>query len=360
MHDHHRVCASQRFSGTSTGGTRTSRGLEQSAVGYCAAPAPISRTYRETPYLATVEEEGKLRSGPGVLCEAHPGDLALVVCWVKAFQQEALRISLSDEEALSWSQARIDNGQVYFWVLPDGVPVSLIATTLPISRIISIAPVYTPPELRGHGYASRSVAALSQHLLDSGWQRCSLFTDLSNPTANSIYQQVGYRPVCDFHQYDFRSVLIREECVLLNGSDMKGQTCMKIQPHDRFIFHIAPCSHWEQARNQKEYRAETLESEGFIHCSTIHQVLPVADAFFRGRKALVLLLIDSSKVLAPLVYEAGVPFGGTSVGETSERYPHLYGPLNREAVLSVYDLLPDAHDRFALPQEVLDLYEKDQ
>ena len=129
---------------------------------------------------------------------------------------------------------------------------------------------------------------------------------------------------------------------------------MPTQPSDHYVFHIATRSQWEDARLRETYRAETFEIEGFIHCSTIHQVLPVADTFFRGRQDLVLLLIDSSKVLAPLIYETG-----TSVGGTSERYPHLYGPLNREAVLTVYDLLPDAHGRFALPQEVLDLYDKD-
>jgi predicted GNAT family acetyltransferase len=143
------------------------------------------------------------RPGPGSLRMATPEDTALVVGWIKAFQQEALRTSLSDEEAASWARTRIGNGEVYLWVLPDGAIVSLVATTRPVSRVISIAPVYTPPELRGHGYASRSVAALSQLLLDRGWQRCSLFTDLSNPTSNSIYQQVGYRPVRDFHEYDF-------------------------------------------------------------------------------------------------------------------------------------------------------------
>ncbi len=114
-----------------------------------------------------------------------------------------MHTSLSDEEALAWARRGIGNGEVYLWVLSDGAIVSLLATTRPVSRVISIASVYTPPELRGHGYASRSVAALSQHLLDSGWQRCSLFTDLSNPTSNSIYQQVGYRPVRDFNEYDF-------------------------------------------------------------------------------------------------------------------------------------------------------------
>lgn len=143
------------------------------------------------------------RPGPGELRIATPDDTALVVRWIKAFQEEALHTSLSDEEALAWARRGIGNGEVYLWVLSDGAIVSLLATTRPVSRVISIASVYTPPELRGQGYASRSVAALSQHLLDSGWQRCSLFTDLSNPTSNSIYQRVGYRPVRDFNEYDF-------------------------------------------------------------------------------------------------------------------------------------------------------------
>jgi len=143
------------------------------------------------------------RPGPGSLRIATPNETVLVARWIKAFQEEAVRTSINDEEAASWARTRIGNGEVYLWVLPDGTIVSLIATTRPVLRVISIAPVYTPPELRGRGYASRSVAALSQHLLDSGWERCSLFTDLSNPTSNNIYQQVGYRPVRDFNEYDF-------------------------------------------------------------------------------------------------------------------------------------------------------------
>ena len=143
------------------------------------------------------------RPGPGQLRIATPDDTPLVVRWIKAFQEEALRTSISDAEAASWARTRIGKGEVYLWVLPDGAIVSLVGTTRPVSRVISIGPVYTPSELRGQGYASRSVAALSQHLLDSGWQRCSLFTDLSNSTSNTIYQQVGYRPVHDFNEYDF-------------------------------------------------------------------------------------------------------------------------------------------------------------
>ena len=180
-------------------------------------PAPLSDLFAQTwtsltgevSHLRTHERLFELthviapRPGPGSLRIATPDETALVVRWIKAFQEEALHTSLSDEEALAWARTRIGNGEVYLWVLPDGTIVSLVATTRPVSRVISIAPVYTPPELRGRGYASRSVAALSQHLLDSGWERCSLFTDLSNPTSNSIYQQVGHRPIRDFNEYDF-------------------------------------------------------------------------------------------------------------------------------------------------------------
>lgn len=60
-----------------------------------------------------------------------------------------------------------------------------------------------PPALRGCGYASAAVATLSERLLASGRSRIFLFTDRSNPTSNSIYQRIGYRPVCDADQYRF-------------------------------------------------------------------------------------------------------------------------------------------------------------
>jgi predicted GNAT family acetyltransferase len=63
--------------------------------------------------------------------------------------------------------------------------------------------VYTPPEWRGKGYASACVAALSQLCLDSGYQFCMLYTDLANPTSNSIYQKIGYQPIGESREYRF-------------------------------------------------------------------------------------------------------------------------------------------------------------
>ena len=78
---------------------------------------------------------------------------------------------------------------------------SLAVSKGPTPNGIRIGPVYTPPEQRGHGYASACTATLSQMMLDSGYRYCFLFTDLSNPTSNSIYQKIGYRPVIDIDRY---------------------------------------------------------------------------------------------------------------------------------------------------------------
>ena len=68
--------------------------------------------------------------------------------------------------------------------------------------------MYTPPELRGRGYASACVAALSARELDEGRRFCFLYTDLSNPVSNAIYQRIGYTPVSDVVDYRFEAALV--------------------------------------------------------------------------------------------------------------------------------------------------------
>jgi len=107
------------------------------------------------------------------------------------------------------------------------------------------------------------------------------------------------------------------------------------------ILHIARKMDWEQARAEGSYRADTLASEGFIHCSTPEQVIPVANHLFRGQPDLVLLVIDRDKVRAPIRDENLE--GGTTL------YPHIYGPLNLDAVRSVLDFPPRDDGSFELP-----------
>jgi predicted GNAT family acetyltransferase len=136
------------------------------------------------------------RYSPGSLRPAVEDDTGLVVNWMDAFQQEA--VPGSPPGSLDLLYRRIAERSVFFW--DDRVPVSIALKTRPTQHGISVGGVYTPPEHRRCGYATSCVAALSQQLLDAGFEYCTLFTDLSNPTSNDIYQQIGYRPVCDFQE----------------------------------------------------------------------------------------------------------------------------------------------------------------
>ena len=106
------------------------------------------------------------------------------------------------------------------------------------------------------------------------------------------------------------------------------------------IFHITSKSEWNAAQKNGEYHATSLGTEGFIHCSTDKQVVHVANAFYRGRNDLVLLMIDESKLTSELKWEppAGVPAPGIS---ESDKFPHIFGAINLNAVASVLDFTPD-------------------
>lgn len=86
-------------------------------------------------------------------------------------------------------------GKLAVW--DDGGMVSMTGSSRGTPHGKTISAVYTPPAHRGNGYASACVAALSQWLLDDGNRFCTLYTDLSNPTSNKIYQSIGYRPIAD-------------------------------------------------------------------------------------------------------------------------------------------------------------------
>lgn len=137
---------------------------------------------------------------PGKFMQATTDNQILVAEWLGGFHREALEEERSDDYLERSSAALIDRGEGYLW-WDEGRPVSMCLQTRPTKKGISVSGVYTPPDLRGKGYASACVAALSQFMLDEGYQFTSLFTDLANPTSNSIYMKIGYQPLADFDKY---------------------------------------------------------------------------------------------------------------------------------------------------------------
>jgi uncharacterized protein (DUF952 family) len=108
------------------------------------------------------------------------------------------------------------------------------------------------------------------------------------------------------------------------------------------IYHITKRTDWEKARALRAYMADTLASQGFIHCSNSDQVLRVANSFYKGQTGLVLLCIEEERVKAPIKRE--------NLEGGQELFPHIYGPLNVDAVMRVKDLPLSSNGLFQPPE----------
>lgn len=117
------------------------------------------------------------------------------------------------------------------------------------------------------------------------------------------------------------------------------------------IYHITSRQAWSEARQRGDYRAESLETDGFIHCSTEEQVVPVAEYLFGGEQDLLLLMIEPSRLASDLKWESpaeGTPPPGVAEGSL---FPHIYGPINLDAVVKVYDLHSNPDGKYKFPAQ---------
>lgn len=146
------------------------------------------------------------RRASGASRAARDGDRELLLGWLHAFSIEALGEREPDRSGLERMLIKrlgpqADSG---FLLWEDGgEPVSVTGFGSPTPNGSRIGPVYTPPEHRGHGYASAVVAEASQAQLDAGKRFSFLYTDLANATSNKIYTAIGYERVCDSVELDF-------------------------------------------------------------------------------------------------------------------------------------------------------------
>jgi predicted GNAT family acetyltransferase len=144
-------------------------------------------------------------SAPGSARVATQEDRELALRWWIAFGEEVLHEGGPGRER---AESSVDHklsdpsSGLLLWEY-GGEPVSLAGWGGPTPNGIRIGPVYTPPELRGRGYATALTAELSQRMLDSGRSFCFLYTDLANPTSNAIYERIGYRRVAESAEIGF-------------------------------------------------------------------------------------------------------------------------------------------------------------
>jgi predicted GNAT family acetyltransferase len=140
----------------------------------------------------------------GNLRRATADDRPLLLDWWRAFAVEALHEETSDLEDIARAiDHRLTSPATGLVVWEHEGPASMAGFGGDTSNGIRIGPVYTPPERRGHGYASALVAELSARLLASGRRFCFLYADLANPTSNRIYERIGYERVCESAEIAF-------------------------------------------------------------------------------------------------------------------------------------------------------------
>jgi hypothetical protein len=127
-------------------------------------------------------------------------DRDLLLAWLDAFHDEAL--PTGPDESARVVDNRLSFGGLTFWE-HAGEPVSLAGRTRPAAGQVRLGPVYTPPQLRKRGYAAGVTAAVTRAALDDGADGVVLFTDLANPTSNTLYQRLGFRPLADWSVHVF-------------------------------------------------------------------------------------------------------------------------------------------------------------
>jgi predicted GNAT family acetyltransferase len=143
---------------------------------------------------------------PGRMRPAGEADRELLARWIEEFDAEALA-GREIHDGAAWVEDALAAPPDLrgLWIWEDGESVSMVGYGGRTPNGMRIGPVYTPREHRGHGYASALTAEVSQMLLDGGRRFVFLFTNLANPTANHIYQEIGYKPVCDVDVYECAS-----------------------------------------------------------------------------------------------------------------------------------------------------------
>ncbi len=161
---------------------------------------------QKSPFLETsmrlyrLEKMMDVPMSPGNLQKSREKDSDFLTEWLGQFSAEIGISEKGDDRKMVENYIR--EQRLFVW--EDGSARAMAAYAGTTLNGVRVNWVFTPAEFRGKGYATSLVASLSQKLLDSGKKFCCLYTDLLNPTSNSIYQKIGYQPVCDWNVYKFK------------------------------------------------------------------------------------------------------------------------------------------------------------
>lgn len=164
--------------------------VEAFSTFYCAYSNMTSKvSMRLNAYELT--QVKSMPKSPGRLRAATKEDLFYLPYWQQSYRIDCEMKAASFEKTVESLLSNIENENIYIW--EDEMPVSTLAKGRKLVNGIAVSGVYTPPHLRGKGYALASVSTLSQNLLDEGYKFITLYADANNSTTNKIYKEIGYK-----------------------------------------------------------------------------------------------------------------------------------------------------------------------
>lgn len=194
---------------------------------------------------------------------------------------------------------------------------------------------------QGRGIITRSCYAIVDYAINQlNLNRVDIRCAAENTRSRAIPERMGFRFMGKLSMKIWLHGAMQDE-VLYSMSRTRWRT--------RMLLHITTHADWQAAQHSGVYRAASLDTQGFIHLSTQEQVIRVANAVYAGQSNLVLLVIDPTRLTAPLKYEPPDP-AIPAHHYDGELFPHVYGEIPVSAVANAVDFPPDADGNFSLPK----------
>lgn len=194
-----------------------------------------------------------------------------------------------------------------------------------------LAAVYVAPHARRIGIGEAITMRVSARAQMLGFHSLYLYTE----DKRNWYESLGWR-------YSRTSSI--------NGHPISVMALM-LSVDLKSIYHLTTGEAWKARSNN--YAPVSLESDGFIHCSTLHQLTNVANAYYKKANELLVLVIDSSKLTSGVRWEPPSHPDGSTVEPVHLLYPHIYGEINTNAVTEVVDMILDSNGRYRLPPQLI-------
>ena len=196
---------------------------------------------------------------------------------------------------------------------------------------------------QGRGIISRATQvltgyALGQLHLETVQIRCAV----GNTRSRAIPERLG-----------FKFGGINPGVTQLHGKHVDDAVYMMTASrwYRRMIYHITSLGEWASAQKLGLYTTPSLKSQGFIHFSRINQVVKVADAVYQRRNGLVLLCVDPARLQVPLKFEPP-DLDAPEAHKENDLFPHVYGPVDTQAVIRVFEFPGNGDGCFSLPRDL--------